>query len=290
MRAIAALFEEFFSRFFTLSGEILLLFAQAIREFTAVTSAPLRVLRHMMEIGVRTLLLVSMIGLFEGMTSMPGLVFMVKELRLDAYERVTSRGSMTPEWTRRNFADGERFIITAFEFQRMTGLDEGIAIKQTQVVTVITAIIVTGRVGSAMAAEIGTMSVSEEIDALRVMGINPIRYIVTPRVFASIAVLPVLTMYSVVIGIWGGSIVSQSYLGVASTVYYDQVYNVIEFADIMRGLSKTLVFGAIFSTVCCYMGMTATNGAMGVGKNTTRAVVVSLTMILVSDYFMTRFI
>lgn len=247
--------EQKFARLFILSGDILILFYEAMREISAVKSAPGRVVSLMFEIGYRTLLLVSMIGLFEGMIIALQTGVELKEIGLSY----------------------------------LTGSIVGLSMVR-EMGPVITAVIVTGRVGSAMAAEIGTMSVSEEIDALRVMGISPVRYIVTPRIVACILVLPVLTIYSIVIGIWGGSLVSSANLGVTAQVYYDQVWGSMEMIDIVRGISKTFVFGAIFSTVCCYMGMTARDGAMGVGRNTTRAVVVSLTMILVSDFFMTRFI
>jgi len=155
---------------------------------------------------------------------------------------------------------------------------------------VFTAFIIAARVGAAWAAEIGTMSVSEEIDALRSMGISPVRYLAMPRFLAAITMQPVLTVYSIVVGMWGGALVSVNYLGVPQLIYYKRMFRSLEIHDITLGLGKAFVFGAIFSIVCCYMGLTTKNGAEGVGRATTRSVVISLTLILVADYFITRFL
>jgi phospholipid/cholesterol/gamma-HCH transport system permease protein len=155
---------------------------------------------------------------------------------------------------------------------------------------VITAFIICGRVGAAMTAELGTMNVTEEIDVLRSLGIHPVRFLVVPRFVAAVLMVPVLTIYSILIGIWGGSIVATNYLGITSQIYYSRMFDSLELKHIVHGMSKTFLFGAIISIVCCHMGLSASNGVEGVGKSTMRAVVVSLTLILISDFFMTRFI
>jgi phospholipid/cholesterol/gamma-HCH transport system permease protein len=155
---------------------------------------------------------------------------------------------------------------------------------------VITAFIIAGRVGSSIAAELGTMAVSEEIDALRSMGISPIRYLYVPRLYAMVIMQPILTVFSVLIGIWGGAVIVETYLRFPARIYYERVYEAVQPADIFDGFSKTLVFAALIATISTYMGMTTRHGAEGVGRSTTRAVVASLTTVLIADYLMTRFL
>ena len=101
--------------------------------------------------------------------------------------------------------------------------------------------------------------------------------------------LPILTSFSIFVGLWGGSVISETYLGVSSRIYFDQLYSTIRVADIVHGITKTVFFAGIFSIVCCYMGLNAKNGAQGVGKNTMLAIVISLSMIIISDYLLSWF-
>ena len=133
------------------------------------------------------------------------------------------------------------------------------------------------------------MSVSEEIDALRSLGIRPVRFLAMPRFFSAITMQPLLTVYSIVVGMWGGALVSVNYLGVSQTIYYKKMYDSLDMHDLALGLWKAFVFGVLFSIVCCYTGLTTKNGAEGVGRSTTRSVVMSLSLILVADYFISRF-
>jgi len=149
---------------------------------------------------------------------------------------------------------------------------------------------VTGRAGSAIAAEIGIMRISDQIDALEMMGLNPYRYLVVPNLLAGIIALPLLTAIFDVIGIMGGYLVGVKLLGLESGVYFGEMANYVGMDDIMEGVYKSLCFGVIISWVSCYKGYytgTWGYGAEGVSKATTQAVVMSSVFILIWDYFMT---
>lgn len=155
---------------------------------------------------------------------------------------------------------------------------------------VMTAILVAGRVGSAMAAEVGAMSVYEEIDALRTMNIDPVRYLVMPRFLASLITLPVLTIYSDLIGWIGGGMVAAANprINVNFHVYFQNLQDVVKFGDVLNGLAKATVFGAIIAVVCCYVGLKTTGGPREIGRSVTRAVVLSFMFIVIFDYVLTR--
>lgn len=152
---------------------------------------------------------------------------------------------------------------------------------------VLTGLIVAGRAGAAMAAELGTMRVTEQIDALATMAANPIKYLIVPRFIAGMVMLPVLTIFADVIGIGGGYFVSVQILDVNPVVYLRRTTEYLEYEDIFGGLLKAMVFGMIIATVSCYKGFNTEGGAEGVGKATTGAVVLSSMLILISDYFLT---
>ncbi len=154
---------------------------------------------------------------------------------------------------------------------------------------VFTAIIVAGRVGSAMAAQLGTMKVSEEIDALEAMSINPVRYLVMPRVWAFLVMLPVLTIFANLVGILGGAVISRLQIGVSYYAFFDGVLTNLEVIDIYNGMIKAVVFGLTIAAVSCYQGLNARGGARGVGRATTRSLVFSFLMILIFNYFITAF-
>ncbi|MDP8215519.1 MAG: ABC transporter permease [Candidatus Euphemobacter frigidus] len=152
---------------------------------------------------------------------------------------------------------------------------------------VFAAIIVAGRVGSAMAAQLGTMKVSEEIDALEAMAINPVRYLVMPRVWALLFMLPILTIFADLVGILGGGMVSRLQIGISYYTFFDGVMNNLEIKDIYVGMVKAVVFGLTIAAVSCYQGLNAKAGARGVGRATTRSLVFSFLSILIFDYFIT---
>ena len=152
---------------------------------------------------------------------------------------------------------------------------------------VLAAIMVTARAGSAMAAEIGIMKISEQIDALDVMTINPVKFLVVPKMLAGIIVLPLLVSIFDVIGIFGGYIVGVKLLGVNSGTFFYEMQSGVVFRDVYSGIVKSIVFGVVLTWVCCYKGYYSGHGAKGVSKATTEAVVLSAVLILVWDYFLT---
>ena len=155
---------------------------------------------------------------------------------------------------------------------------------------VLTGLIVAGRAGAAIAAELGTMKVTEQIDALATLAVHPIQYLVTPRLIAGIVMLPVLTILSDLIGIIGGYVVSVTLLGANAGVYIRRTTQYLELEDVLGGLLKAAVFGGIIAGISCYKGFKADGGAEGVGRATTGAVVVSEMLILISNYYVTAFL
>jgi len=155
---------------------------------------------------------------------------------------------------------------------------------------VMTSFLVAGRVGSAMAAEIGVMKVYEEIDALRTLDINPVRYLSMPRLIACLICVPALTLYADCVGMVGGALISHLHpkIFISYATYYDSLKAALKFKEIGAGLVKSFVFGGIISLVACYVGFVTSGGARGIGRSTTRAVVLSFMLILVADYFLTR--
>ena len=154
---------------------------------------------------------------------------------------------------------------------------------------VFTGLMVTARAGSAMAAEIGTMRVTEQIDALYAMSVNPIHYLVLPRIIAGIVMLPFLTVVSDVIGIVGGYFVGVHLLRINSGIFMARMTELVSLDDIFNGLIKSAVFGLLLTLIGCYKGFFTVGGAEGVGRSTTHAVVLSSVAILISDYFLTAF-
>lgn len=152
---------------------------------------------------------------------------------------------------------------------------------------VLTSLMVNGRVGSAMAAEIGTMRVTEQIDALESMAVDPVQYLASPRIGASILMLPILCAAFDLVGAMGVSYVATQVLGVNPGPYYARMEWFVDPDDIWGGMLKSAVFGFIIASVGCYRGFTARGGAEGVGRATTRAVVASGVAVLVVDYFIT---
>lgn len=177
----------------------------------------------------------------------------------------------------------------AYQFQfigaplRYLGSAVGKAIV-IELAPVLTALVVAGRVGAGIAAELGTMRVTEQIDALDSMGISPIRYLVMPRFFASTVMLPVLTILSNFVALAGALVVSVLFVNLSYETFLTGVRDSFQISDMVAGLVKSGVFGAIIGIVGCHEGFFAEGGAQGVGKSTTRAVVIAAVMILISDY------
>ncbi len=159
---------------------------------------------------------------------------------------------------------------------------------------VLTAIMVIARAGSAMAAEIGIMRISEQIDALETMDINPLRYLISPRIAAALVCFPLLTALCDVVGIFGGYLTGSILLGVNPSLFFARVESSIQMGDVMEGFIKSIAFAVVMVTICCFQGyythMRVEYGAKGVALSTTRAVVISCIAILIVDYVLTSFL
>lgn len=152
---------------------------------------------------------------------------------------------------------------------------------------VLSGLMIAGRVGAAIAAEIGTMRVTEQIDALVTLSTNPFKYLVAPRLIAGVITLPILVLLADIIGVSGGYLVATEKLGFNAGNYLKNTFDFLELRDVVSGLIKAGVFGFIVTLMGCYHGFHSTGGAQGVGKATTNAVVSSFVLILISDYFLT---
>ena len=152
---------------------------------------------------------------------------------------------------------------------------------------IITSLVVAGRVGAAITAEIGSMQVTEQIDALETMATNPVKYLVVPRLIALSLMLPILTLYADIIGILGGWFICVFKMGIPSRLYMNITFDALLFKDLFTGLSKTIIFGMIIAFVSCYEGFNVEGGAEGVGRATTRSVVWSFILIITADCFFT---
>jgi phospholipid/cholesterol/gamma-HCH transport system permease protein len=151
---------------------------------------------------------------------------------------------------------------------------------------VLTALMVSGRVGSGMAAELGSMVVTQQIDAMRSLGTDPIRKLVAPRLIAGLVMLPCLTVLSNAVGLLGGYLVANLTLRLATGLYWHSALDAIKVHDLFMGLVKPFVFGYIIVAVGCYQGLATTGGTRGVGESTTQSVVTASILILASDYFL----
>lgn len=186
------------------------------------------------------------------------------------------------------------FVLAAQSFYQlgekgMAGVTGVLVAKSmiTELGPILTAFMVTGRVGSSMCAELGTMKVTEQIDALRSMAINPNAYLVAPRFIAGIFMIPLLTLFGTMMGIFGGYLIAVQFFHLPASTYFNPMRFHITLFDVATGIVKAVVFGVFIVTVCCYRGMKTTGGAAGVGKATTQSVVTSYILILLSDFFLT---
>ena len=161
----------------------------------------------------------------------------------------------------------------------------GLALAR-ELAPVLTAVVVAGRVGSAFAAEIGTMRVTEQIDALYMLKTDPIDYLVIPRVLACCFMLPLLTILCLIAGMMGGLFIAENFYNIHSTLFLDSVQNFLGAWDICTAMIKAVVFGALIAVIGCSWGLTTTGGAKGVGQSTTTAVVTSLLAIFISNFFL----
>jgi phospholipid/cholesterol/gamma-HCH transport system permease protein len=212
----------------------------------------LQVLKQIHFIGVKSLFVIVLTGAFTGMV-----------LGLQGYYSLRKFG-----------AEGLLGSAVALSIIRELG-------------PVLSALMVTGRAGSAMTAEIGIMRITEQIDALDTMAVNPMQYLIAPKVLASVLVMPMLCSIFDIIGIYGGYLVGVELLGVSSGAYTSSIELSVEWKDIYGGFLKAISFGVIVSWVCTYKGYNTTMSAEGLATATTEAVVLSSVLILIWDYFVT---
>lgn len=180
------------------------------------------------------------------------------------------------------FQLGEIFRI--FGAESMIGAAAGYALSR-ELAPMVGGFLVTGRAGSAMAAELATMRVNEQIDAMRVMSVNPYSYLVAPRVLASILMMPILMIFFVISGVLASFLIGVSFYDIDIADFMNKIEWIMSPSDIFAGTQKAMAFGLVFSSIGCFQGFHAAGGAKGVGKATTKAVVISYVSIIVVDYF-----
>ena len=182
---------------------------------------------------------------------------------------------------------GLQTFLTLSRFGSEALLGPGVALSLIREMgPVFTALMVTGRTGSALTAEIGIMRITEQIDAIQVMGLNPMRYLIVPTLLAGLATFPLLTAIFNVVGIFGGYLVGVQLMGLSSGTYFGEMRTYVGIDDVLTGFWKSLVFGIVVTWACSYKGYHASRGTEGVSRATTEAVVLSSVLILVWDYFM----
>jgi phospholipid/cholesterol/gamma-HCH transport system permease protein len=254
---LSVVLEKFGTRVFRMVedlGNVFVLFLQCVTWLFRPPSEIKNIVKQMEEVGIRSMPVVLVTATFTGMV-----ISLQSWSGFQRFQATSLVGS-----------------VVALSITRELG-------------PVFAGLMVSGRVGAAMAAELGTMKVTEQIDALVTLATNPVKYLVIPRVVASTVVLPILVVFADLVGILGGYFVAVYLLGANPYVYVNKTYQYLEFKDIYTGLVKAAVFGFLIALISCYNGFVAQGGAEGVGRATTRAVVASSMVVLISDYFMTSF-
>ena len=236
------------------SGRIMILFAKTIMWIFRPPLEVKNIVRQMEEVGINSIPVVLIMAIFTGMV-----------LALQSFSGF------------RRF-NAEAFVGTVVALSMVRELGP-----------VLSGLMVAGRVGAGMAAELGTMQVTEQIDALYTLATNPIKHLIVPRFLAAMLVMPVLVIMSDIVGILGGYFVSVHLLGTNPVTYMKRTWDYMDLEDVYIGLFKACVFGIVIATISCYQGFYTQGGAEGVGKSTTKAVVLSSLTILVSNYFITAF-
>lgn len=193
---------------------------------------------------------------------------------------------LTGAFTGMVFSVQSAYAFKMFNAEGYVGVTVALALTR-ELAPVLTGLMVTGRVGSSIATEIGTMGVTEQIDALRSMAVNPIQYLVSPRIFAAVTMMPILTLLFSLVGLVGAWLVAVVGLGLDEGVFKRRIIGVLMPWDIWSGLIKSALFGLVIATIACHSGYSAAGGARGVGMATTKAVVYSSVAVLVVDYLMT---
>ncbi|RJP24980.1 MAG: ABC transporter permease [Candidatus Abyssobacteria bacterium SURF_5] len=239
--------------FFQTTGEILVLFFETLAHCRRIISSRASIFKQMAFIGVGTLPIALLMGFFIGMV----------------------------------LALQTAYQLLRFNLEGIIGAVVGLSLAK-ELAPVLTGYLVAGRVGAAITAEIGTMQVSEEIDALRVMGVDPVYYLSMPRLIAAVFMVPIIVIYVNMIGILGGALIATTYADLSWAEYFDNLFDSLTFEEIFRGLVKAMFFGGIVGIIGVFKGFKTTGGAEGVGRFTTQSVVLSFVLIVVFDYFLTR--
>ena len=251
--------------------------------FAILNFIGLWVLKLLEESGRVMILFIRTLGLtFRPPFDLRGLLRQIEQVGVNSIPVVLITGAFTGMvLALQSYTGFKRFNAEAF-------VGTVVALSMTRELgPVLSGLMVSGRIGSAMAAELGTMQVTEQIDALYTLATNPIKYLVVPRFLASLIIMPVLTVFADAVGMLGGYAVSVYLLGSNPTIYIRRTYDYLDLEDIYIGLLKACVFGMIIAIIGCYQGFNAQGGAEGVGKATTRAVVLSSLLILIANYFIT---
>jgi phospholipid/cholesterol/gamma-HCH transport system permease protein len=236
-------------------GEMVLLFWRTLRAIPLAWRHRAKVFDQFHEIGNASLLMVTVLSFFIGGV-----------LTLQTGPTMVERGLT-------NFVSG---LV-------------GISIAR-ELAPIMMAILIAGRIGSAMAAEIGSMRVYQEIDALRTMNINPIHYLVLPRLVAVALALPMLVTFAILVGWLGGAVVAQAtaQIGIPMQSFFENLKIMVELKDVANGVFKSFCFGVIIGVVSCHQGLTTRGGPRGIGRSVTKAVVNSIVLIVMFDYVLTR--
>lgn len=249
-------------------------FVSAIGRFT---------LNQLAEMGRMFLFLLSAVWLvFRPPAKLNLIIYHIKTIGVDSLSVVVLSGFFT------GMVMGFQGYYSLRQFNAESWLGSAAALGLVRELgPVLSAFMVTGRTGSAMAAELGTMRATEQIDALYSMAINPIKYLVSPRIAASLVAMPLLTAIFDVVGIYGAYLIGVGLLGVSSGSYFSGMESSVVFKDVFSGFMKSVSFGLIITWVCCYKGFHAPPMATGVSQATTESVVLSFVLVLVWDYFLT---
>ena len=187
------------------------------------------------------------------------------------------------------FALQTTYAFRLFGAETMVGATVGLSLTR-EIAPVFAALMITSRMGSAMAAELGTMKVSEQVDALEAMAVHPHQYLVVPRVVATTLMLPLHTIIFDFVGVLGSYFVGVVLMHISEGPFVFRLEQMVEIDDVVGGVVKAAIFGFLLGSLSCFEGLRTKNGARGVGISTTRAVVISSVCILVSDYFLTQLI
>lgn len=243
-------------RFIINLGEVALIFSRTCRAMFSRPWEGRHFLQQLEEVGVRSLPVVSLTAAFGG------LVFALQM-----------------------YVGFHRYIGPGTEAYSGPALGLGLC---KEIIPILVGLMVAGRAGSSMAAEIGTMKITEQIDALISLGADPIRFLVVPRTLAALITLPCLTLYGDLIGLFFGYFYTVILMGVNKTIYINQTLMFMELWDVISGVIKSAVFGVIIAIVGCWQGLKAEGGAEGVGRATTRTVVICSISILIVNFFMSK--